>query len=154
MRMCTSAVTLWPAQSTLNMLSVHVAMVDFHETCVFCPYYAGQFWNTPVTAVRYNGTLDRSGGNLDPDRLYVVTVTPQDGAPPRSFLAESYVRTWENFPIPCLYAGNSQAGWSGEVDALRDPVIQGRYRDYIVNGLFETDFLYDKFDESGNCPLA
>ena len=152
MRMCTSAVTLWQAQSTLNILSVHVATADFHETCGFCPYYAGQFWNTPVTAMRYNGTLDRSGGNLDPDRLYVVTVTPQDGAPQRSFLAERYVRTWENRPGPCLYAGNAQAGWSREVDALRDPVIQGRYSDYRVDGLFGTAFMYSKFDELGNCP--
>ena len=133
---------------------MHVATAEFHETCVFCPYCAGQFWNTPVTVVRYNGTLDRGGGNLDPDRLYIVMVTPQDGAPPRSFLAEGYAHTWENRTVVYLYAGNAQAGWSGEVDALRDPVIQGRYRDYIVDGLFETDFLYDKFDESGNCPLV
>jgi len=33
--------------------------------------------------------------------------------------------------------------WSAEIDAICDLVIQGHYWDYIVNGLFETDFLYD-----------
>ena len=104
-------------------------------------------------ATEFTGTTDRQGGSLNQDELYVVTVMPQDGAPQRSFLAENYVRSWENRPGPCLYAGNAQAGWSGEVDALRDPVIQGRYRDYIVDDLFESDFTYNKFDEMGNCPI-
>ena len=105
-----------------------------------------------MNATRFNGTIDRSGGNLNEDELYVVTVTPQDGSPPRSFLAEQFVRTWENRPGPCLYAGNAQGGWSGEVNSLNSPVIQGGYKDYIVNELFETDYTYSRFDEQ-NCPL-
>ena len=96
---------------------------------------------------RFTGTVDRSGGILNQDELYVVTVAPADGSPLRSFLAEQHFSAWENRPGPCLYAGNAQGGWSGEVNGLNNPVIQGSYKDYIVNGLFETDFTYSRFEE-------
>ena len=100
-----------------------------------------------MDVTRFTGTVDRSGGIFNQDDLYVVTVAPEDGSPLRSFLAQQYFPTWDNRPGPCLYAGNAQGGWSGEVNGLNNPVIQESYKDYIVNGLFETDFTYSRFEE-------
>lgn len=53
---------------------------------------------------------------------------------------------------PCYYVGNSQGGKSGESDN-NDPVIEGKYSDYEVAGLFEYKFIYSQFEED-RCVFA
>ena len=84
------------------------------------------------------------------DKLFNVTVIPPD-SPPRSFLADLFPRTWDNTNQKCLYVGNGQAGPSGEKD-LRGSVIEGRYRDYIVDSMFDTTFKFSRL--GGTCSAA
>ncbi len=55
--------------------------------------------------------------------------------------------TWELEYDPCIYAGNFQAGAHPEVLEPNDPVIEGDYKEYIVDSLFGTAFTYGRFDE-------
>ena len=98
------------------------------------------------------------GSNMehDPNLLYNVTV--QEANDPddprvsyRSFLGNLHPRTWDNTHEECLYVGNGQGGPAVEVPAFTDSVIEGSYRDYIVNSMFETDFAYDRIE--GNCAV-
>ena len=47
-----------------------------------------------------------------------------------------------------MYGGNRQGGGIFEIESPNDPVIQGRYRDYIVEGKFGVEFFYSLFDSS------
>ena len=67
----------------------------------------------------------------------------------RSFIA------WLRFPsfeldrrIYCLHAGDGHAGSIYEVPAgpKNGPVIEGAYTNYVVQGQFETGFLFSQFD--------
>ena len=79
---------------------------------------------------------------------FVVTVTPPDSAP-RRFVAEYGPHTWENVETPCLFAGNFQGGSLRELrGSPNDPVIQGFYTDYIVDGLFQPIYAYSRFNSS------
>ena len=109
-------------------------------------YYAGQFWNIPVTFTKYTGDDLPEGANTD--RYYVVTVQPASSAA-RSFLGEFYHLKWDKTREPCLYAGNAQGGPSAEVQDPNDSIIEGRYRDYIIQSedLFDTEYVYSRFNE-------
>ena len=91
----------------------------------------GQFWNIPIES------------KLIQDDVYNVTIKPANSSP-RSVLAEIFERTWDNTPETCLYMGNAQGG-SAE-DSVFDSVIQGTYKDYIVNDMFETNFVYEEWE--------
>ena len=47
---------------------------------------------------------------------------------------------------PCYYVGSSQGGRSGELDD-NESVIEGKYFDYEVDGLFGYDFIYSQFQD-------
>lgn len=121
-------------------------MQHIQQQSIFKSYIAGQFWNIPVTFTKYNGT-ELSESN----RVYIVTVDPES-SPARSFLGHFYHLKWDKTRETCLYVGNAQGGPSFEVMDPNDSVIEGRYRDYILQGgdgnLFETDYTYSQFDES------
>ena len=82
--------------------------------------------------------------------MYVVTVDPES-SPARSFLGHFYYQKWDRTREPCLYVGNAQAGPSFEVPDPNDSVIEGYYRDYILQGedenLFATGYTYSQFEE-------
>ena len=67
---------------------------------------------------------------------------------PRQFIARLYSNTWDKRGKECYYAGSAQGGPLGEIESpqLRDSVIEGRYTDYIVDSLFDSEFLYTQFD--------
>ena len=116
----------------------------------------GQFWNIKMQAKKFDDQqiIDQ----LDPtvysiNDLWVITVTPppRNGTtiPTREFVAELYVRTWDNSVGPCLYAGTGQGGTAIEFGTkYNDSVIEGKYSDYILTSWFETDFVYSMFDKS------
>lgn len=105
-----------------------------------------QFWNVPVELQQYNGSV--------PDDLnyYVVKVTPADGDV-REFVGHLYDVSWDFTPIPCIYAGNRNAGPVYEFDDPNDSVIEGNYTEYEVNSLFDTQFTYRQFEDS-RCTTA
>ena len=107
----------------------------------------GQFWNVPINISRYTYTGSQTIDYLDLESLYAVTVSPPLIARPRTFIAELYTFTWEPRNEVCFYAGNIQGGRLAEItdDKFNAPVIEGSYKDYIVNGLFEHDFAYSQF---------
>ena len=111
---------------------------------IFVP--SGQFWNVPVTFTKYNGTDLPEGFNVN--RYYTVTVEPED-SPARSFLGEFYHLKWDKSREDCLYVGNAQGGPTSEFDDPNDSVIEGHYRDYIIESgdLFETTYKYNKFED-------
>ena len=115
--------------------------LDMSMQCYFSPL--GQFWNVPIEVEEYDGDFRGSARADD----YIVTVR-YPGSEPRSFVGLLYSVTWEHERRPCIYAGDSQAGSSNEVDTPNDSVIEGKYTDYEVASRFATDFVYSHFEES------
>lgn len=97
-----------------------------------------------VQPYRYTGTPSPS---FEEDLLYSVTVSPAD-SPSRTFVAEYYDLTWELMRGTCFYAGTSQGGAPREFEEPNDSVIEGNFRDYRTQGIYDTDFKYDRFDSS------
>lgn len=107
---------------------------------IFC--ILGQFWNIPVNFTEFLGSVP-VGYNPDRKR-YTVTVAPESSLP-RSFVGEFLHLLWDKTESPCLYAGNAQGGPS-QIDTRSQSIIEGNYRNYIVDGIFETSYEYSKFD--------
>ncbi len=78
------------------------------------------------------------------DKMFNVTVKPPDSAP-RSFYGDLYSRTWDKSKVPCLYVGNSKGGPGGE-KAFPGSVIEGHYKDYIMESPFDTSYKYSKIE--------
>ena len=57
-----------------------------------------------------------------------------------------------SLPGPCYYVGSAQGGRTAEREE-NESVIEGRYTDYQVTGLFDDDFVYSQF-ERGRCTEA
>lgn len=111
--------------------------------------YTGQFWNIPITfePLNYTGSNRRRiEEHFDTEQLYAITVHPPT-APARTFVGELYWRSWEQSDVRCYYAGSSQGGATGEFEEPSGTVIQGKYFDYQVNGLFDITFKYSMFDK-------
>ena len=93
--------------------------------------------------------VDRHG-NPVPQR-YVINITSTSSNEMRSYTGWLYDLTFSFEEGPCLYVGNRQAGPIYEVKAPNDPIIEGRYYEYIVPDLFSEDnFDYGLFAEE-NC---
>ena len=57
--------------------------------------FSGQFWNIPVTAQRYVGSVNEKYANsTDQQNLYNITVSPVTGGS-RSFLGQWYDIAWD-----------------------------------------------------------
>ena len=112
------------------------------DSCYAAIHFLGQFWKTDVSAEKYHVTPK---DNIPPDaRHFAVTVNKASGKQ-RRFFAYLYGRTWDRKQKPCLYAGSSQGGRTWEVSSLNGSVIEGRYNDYIVDGLLDPKFEYSQF---------
>ena len=83
------------------------------------------------------------------ENYFEVTVR-YPGSDERRFVALRLSVTWEFEKKPCLYVGNSQAGPLGEVVDPNDSVIEGTYKDYIVDSIFSPVFKFAHIDED-NC---
>lgn len=56
----------------------------------------GQFWNIPVTATLYDGSLKEDyAADFDRKNLYLITVFPETGGQPRSFLGQWFDIAWD-----------------------------------------------------------
>jgi len=113
---------------------------------------SGQFWNNPVSVVPYSlgsgdGLLHPRLSSLD---LYTVTVTTSGVA--RSYVGVYHKVTWEHREESCLYVGDNQASPLGYSLTPNDGVLEGDYRDYVVNTDFSElgPFKFGLFDE-GSC---
>ena len=106
---------------------------------------SGQFWNVPVTVEVFNGEYDEEERDDD----YIITVR-YPGQPSRSFVGIESSVTWELERRPCYFVGNGQGGTLFEIKDTdhNDPVIEGRYLDYIVDSLFATNYTYSHFNET------
>ena len=119
-----------------------------HEAPIYinlCIFSSGQFWNIPLTIEPYVGPYG-DGSVVKSDKKYTVT-TSYPGAQNRTFVADYNKRDWLD-NRHCLYAGNHNAGPIGEVKGYGS-VIEGKANDYVVAGLFSTDFTFSKYN--GNC---
>ncbi len=86
------------------------------------------------------------------DDTYILTVNYPNMSP-RRFVTFLHSVTWDRRGKEyCLYGGNRQGGGILEIESPNDPIIQGRYRDYIVGEQFGVDFAYSHF-ESSECSL-
>ena len=83
------------------------------------------------------------------DTHFAVTVRPPNGDV-RRFFADIHPKTWDKDNKYCLYAGNGQGGRVFEVPSLPDPVIEGRYFNYQMRGLFATRYPYNRFTSDCN----
>ena len=108
-------------------------------------------WNVPFEVTEYTGEL----GNLPAeDPKYYVTVdnTLPGSSASRSFISVLQERSWDRTPGPCLYAGNRQAGPTGDVSVNQlpnDSVIEGEYTDYAVSSDYGSDCLFcGQFDDT------
>ena len=93
---------------------------------------------------RYNGTL-RDGSTRND--VYIITLRPPN-APMRQVPAFLSSLLWDRTVKDCLYAGNAQGGPIYEVPSPNDPLIQGRYQDYLTASSYETNYRYEQFDET------
>ena len=105
----------------------------------------GQFWNIPLTIAPYVGPYGDGIAQLS-DKIYSITAS-YPGAPERTFIADYGKRDWLD-NRPCLYAGNRNGGPIWEVKGSSS-VIEGKASDYKVDGLFDTDFQFSKYND--NC---
>ncbi len=94
----------------------------------------GQFWNVPVSVESLQ----------DSSRNYKVVVSHPD-SPARSFPALLWHLTWERERRQCLYAGTSNAAKTSNTEGLSDSVIEGSYKDYIVQEAFDTQYKFSRF---------
>ena len=106
----------------------------------------GQFWNIEIEVEEHAEPFNRALRSDD----FTVTVHPNDSNRKRSFVALESSVTWEFEKKPCLYVGNSQAGPLGEDVAPNESVIEGSYKDYMVDSIFSPNFIFAHFDQD-NC---
>ena len=109
-------------------------------SCTFIHTLAGQFWNIPISVSPFN----------EAQKLYAITVQHPDSQP-RSFIGDLGSSTWDGRKEYCLYVGNQQGGSLHKADAMggpNDPLIEGKYYQYKVDGDFATKFVYAHFNET------
>ena len=111
-----------------------------------CLIYTGQFWNIPIDVVRYSQSF---GGAVRSD-TYEITVNYPGQR--RQFVGLLHPLTWELESRQCLYVGNRQGGPIDEVDDPNDSVLQGKYDDYEIGNLFDTEFDYGHFEDDRCTP--
>ena len=103
----------------------------------------GQFWNTPAVVQSHHVELTTDLMEYFNQRsLFLVSLSQ------RQFVAELFHRSWDLSPQRCLYAGSSQGGALSDIPGPRDSVIQGRYTEYRVTRILDTDYAYTRFDRS------
>ena len=103
----------------------------------------GQFWNTDVAIEQVTlADKDRIVQNKD---QYKVMILEHDGTIKRKFKGLLYPQTWSNLNKNCIYAGDSQGGRSYGAP-LNETVIEGNYLQYIVDGLFECNYTFGRFE--------
>ena len=113
------------------------------ERNIYTDWFAGQFWNVPLSVEPFTG-VDRHG-NPVPQR-YVINITSTFSNDMRSYTGWLYDFAWSFEEGPCLYVGNRQAGPTYDVKSPNDPIIEGRYFEYIVPDLFNEDnYVYGLF---------
>ena len=77
-----------------------------------------------------------------------LTMHPPPPAKNRTMFAQVSGSTWTQGHVPaipnrqCLFVGNRQAG---SYLASYDSVIEGTWRNYITDGLFETNWTYTRY---------
>ena len=89
-----------------------------------------------ITAVHVPvaGQFCISVGDSETNGLYYVQIYEPCHESYRNFPAFFYDLTYDG----CYYAGDSQGG----PERSRDPVIEGDYTQYAMDGLFDTEFTY------------
>ena len=96
-----------------------------------------------MTAERYTLTAK---DNLAPsDKHYAVAIMAPDGSMKRRFFALLHWATWDSTKKNCLYAGSGQGARIKGVKSLNGTVIEGRYWQYMVDGLFEYSYNFGRF---------
>ena len=101
---------------------------------IFIP---GQFWNIPIAVTDVEGS----------PHIHLYELGHESY---RIFPAVFYDLVWDLSDDGCYYAGNSQGG----PERTRDPinsVIEGSYSQYVMDGLFDTEYMYDRFEENTAC---
>ena len=120
-------------------------------------YIAGQFWNVPVSVVRFEGLVR---GGFPAISRYTVSLTTNNDS--RTYTGRLRIHNWALENDPCLYVGGKQSDPAYEVlgGDPNDPVIQGKYTDYQVPDAFSEDgyrfglFQEDKCIEGSGAPLG
>ena len=90
----------------------------------------GQFWNIPITITEGDVEIYSPGADNY-----------------RRIPAFEYSLTWDHTRKSCYYVGNSQGGPELSHNQT-ESVIQGYQSQYQTDGLFETSFIYEMFDET------
>ena len=99
----------------------------------------------PVEVSKFTGQINDTETNYE---RYEISVTHPDFKGVRRFTGLLLNVNWEFQKTPCFYVGNQQGGSIYEVEDPNDSVIEGGYEDYRVGGAFETEFKYNRFDDS------
>ena len=105
--------------------------------------HVGQFWNTPAVVQSHRVELSADLMELfNQSNLFLVSLSQ------RQFVAELFHRSWDLSAQRCLYAGSSQGGALSDIPGPQDSVIEGRYTEYRVTRILDTDYTYTRFDRS------
>lgn len=74
-----------------------------------------------------------------------MDINKEDDPAYRHIPARKYTMMWDHHHKTCYYVGNSQGGPEKSRNSL-ESVIEGSYKDYETEGLFDTAFKYGKFN--------
>ncbi len=106
----------------------------------------GQFWNVPfdIEPYEYDGPTPTY---LDVENLFALTLSHPSSPANRRFVAEYFCQKWDLSRGTCFYAGNIQGGDLLEItdSSFNDPVIEGVFTEYVVEGIFNNVFKYSQF---------
>lgn len=105
--------------------------------------HTGQFWNAPTSISPFDG-IYRDGTPVT--NRYLVNITRAGNS--RGLVGFLYPQNWQGDEQPCMYVGDRQGGASFAITGYNDGVVEGTYKDYLVQGPFtEGDYKYGLFDE-------
>ena len=98
---------------------------------------AGQFWSRLIFIQNFG---------IDP-LDYLIEISQSDDQT-KQLVGSDHSVTWQRRKQRCLYAGDRQgAKGAGQHGGPNEPLIDGVYTDYIVDGPFDTSFAYSQFGQ-------
>ncbi len=121
------------------MHNSHDIYYSYNMLLCFPLFTAGQFWGVPT---KLEPTT--------PPGNFTLTLYPPGAAKNRTMFASVSKPTWTQMGVPaiprsqCLYVGSGQAGSDPPTS---DPVIEGMWRNYTTNSLYDTVFSFSRYRE-------
>ena len=131
--LCVSPITLATCIRCLQEKKVSGGHYIHTSLSPSLPPSPGQFWSRPITIVQYGSNPDH----------YLIEIP---GNTQRQMIGDRHSTTWQREKRQCFYVGDRQGGRGLEIKgAPNEPLIEGVYTDYIMDGPYDTSFTFSRF---------